>query len=478
MNPDETQTNNRMRPAKEKWIIGALIVLIITAAFNVARLSGFSFDVRDFAASIGLATDENIPYQGACYSEVTLTETKQDNDKISFTLAGVKSFFGKYDTLVPTYYPEDGALYIVETVDSRGTVLGQYELSSGRYLNAETFGEKPEGKMIEFQSAPTKIVLPHNPKISKLRVTEGSGGTGILSEIPFTSSTGCSPSVELRVNGNLNPDPVLYNTKMKLSYEAKGAEIRYCRPAGHHVPLDNGKVWTRLGNIYGNYNEYKLIAKHDTKGYSDPLLFEIVCYATDGQQARDTVTVSVVKPKPILAANVKLLSIESVSWPDKVFSAGDTVRVTMYIKNNSGEIYSGVISAYDETRWGTEQKYTFEAGQTKRIILTFTARKENTGTTRHNFVISADGYDRISGVISTKETATALPSPTPSYTPYTPKSFNTYTPQPSYSASPTQTYTPTPTPTVSSSPTPTPTQTSTPSPSSSSSPSYSPTQTS
>src|SRR3989344_4887967 len=288
MNPDETQTNNRMRPAKEKWIIGALIVLIITAAFNVARLSGFSFDVRDFAASIGLATDENIPYQGACYSEVTLTETKQDNDKISFTLAGVKSFFGKYDTLVPTYYPEDGALYIVETVDSRGTVLGQYELSSGRYLNAETFGEKPEGKMIEFQSAPTKIVLPHNPKISKLRVTEGSGGTGILSEIPFTSSTGCSPSVELRVNGNLNPDPVLYNTKMKLSYEAKGAEIRYCRPAGHHVPLDNGKVWTRLGNIYGNYNEYKLIAKHDTKGYTSSNKISFLISSTDSAQTSNT----------------------------------------------------------------------------------------------------------------------------------------------------------------------------------------------
>ncbi len=83
-----------------------------------------------------------------------------------------------------------------------------------------------------------------------------------------------SPTTDIKANGADSPSSVQYETTFTISWTSNG---EYCEPYGHFVPLQDGGLWTDLGNLPASGSE-TLVAKHNNLGYQSTLQVGIQCY--------------------------------------------------------------------------------------------------------------------------------------------------------------------------------------------------------
>ncbi len=122
----------------------------------------------------------------SCYVGVTLTENK-NGDSSSFTYKSTAVTSEDASPLVNQFYAEEPSPFRAETLNSSKVSLGKYELWSGRYIIAESFGNPPKGELIELPSATIDLFLPLNRNVRSLNIYQGTS-TKPLSSIYLDES--------------------------------------------------------------------------------------------------------------------------------------------------------------------------------------------------------------------------------------------------------------------------------------------------
>jgi hypothetical protein len=122
---------------------------------------------------------------GSCYLDVVLNETASgDSSAFSLAQTPVAVTSENISHLVNTFYSEEPSPFRAEVQNAYKSPLGRYELWSGRYIIAETFGgSEPKGEIIELPSAALDLFLPLNRSGRYLSIYSGT------STVPLSTLT-------------------------------------------------------------------------------------------------------------------------------------------------------------------------------------------------------------------------------------------------------------------------------------------------
>ncbi len=106
-----------------------------------------------------------------------------------------------------------------------------------------------------------------------------------------TSSALASGSVNLLINGSINPSPINLNDTFNVSWSA--TNYQYCVGLGDNMPLVTGDSWLNK-NLPNSGTKY-LVAQDlgMVSGYKNPLIVEIRCYASPSNYSDGQAEVSV-----------------------------------------------------------------------------------------------------------------------------------------------------------------------------------------
>jgi len=117
------------------------------------------------------------PTVPACsFVVLSLTETSSQlgasNSNVQFTLDGASRVSDDYTGDVFPYDPEWGADYVLKTLKADKTVIGSYNLFSGRYINIENFTRPSYSRTEEIDQASYNFPIPFDSLVGFIQIDD------------------------------------------------------------------------------------------------------------------------------------------------------------------------------------------------------------------------------------------------------------------------------------------------------------------
>jgi hypothetical protein len=107
------------------------------------------------------------------YIDLTLNESKPTtptNSPVSFILTDKVATGEEVGSSVLPYSIDWNPDYVLKTLRANGTVIGSYNLFSGRFVNLENFTTPSQSQIIENAQATLDAVVPYDPTITAIQI--------------------------------------------------------------------------------------------------------------------------------------------------------------------------------------------------------------------------------------------------------------------------------------------------------------------